>query len=234
MTRPIHRLTALSVTKARGRGLYADGGGLYLQVSRNGSRSWLFRYTINSKTRHMGLGPADIVSLANARQAAIQCRRLCHEGIDPIAQREAKRVEIKLAIAKSVTFDDCAKRYIFAHAPAWRNDKHRAQWSATLRTYVSSTFGLLPVQDIDTGLVMRALQPIWTTKPETASRVRGRIEAILNWAKACGYRQGENPARWKGHLDNLLPQRGTTTTPTTTPVFRTPTTTPAPTYNNAR
>ena len=181
--------------------------GFFLQVARNGSRSWLFRYTLNGKTRHMGLGSLAVISLADARTAAIECRRLCHAGVDPIEHRKASRTEARLATARAMTFDDCANRYMAAHAVGWRNSKHRAQWVATLRTYVTPVFGSLPVQTIDTGLIMRVLEPIWTIKPETASRVRGRIEVILNWAKTHGFRQGENPARWRGHLENLLPSR---------------------------
>ena len=181
--------------------------GFFLQVARNGSRSWLFRYTLNGKTRHMGLGSLAVISLADARTAAIECRRLCHAGVDPIEHRKASRTEARLATARAMTFDDCANRYMAAHSVGWRNSKHRAQWVATLRTYVTPVFGSLPVQTIDTGLIMRVLEPIWTIKPETASRVRGRIEVILNWAKTHGFRQGENPARWRGHLENLLPSR---------------------------
>jgi integrase len=204
----MHQLSARAVAGARKRGLYADGGGLFLQVARNGSRSWLFRFTLRGKTRHMGLGPIGIVSLAEARAAAFECRRLCHDGKDPIDQRKARHAEERLRAAQAITFDECAARFIAAHSPAWRNGKHRAQWSATLKTYVSPAFGSVSVQKVDTALVMRALEPIWTTKAETASRLRGRIESILNWATARGFRQGENPARWRGHLDNLLPARG--------------------------
>ena len=181
--------------------------GFFLQVARNGSRSWLFRYTLNGKTRHMGLGSLEVISLADARTAALECRRLCHAGVDPIEHRKASRTEARLATARAMTFDDCANRYMAAHTVGWGNSKHRAQWVATLRTYVTPVFGSLPVQTIDTGLIMRVLEPIWTIKPETASRVRGRIEVILNWAKTHGFRQGENPARWRGHLENLLPSR---------------------------
>jgi hypothetical protein len=207
MTRSIHRLTALAVNRAKRRGLHADGGGLFLQIARNGSRSWLFRYTLNAKTRHMGLGSLEVISLARARTAALECRRLCHAGIDPIEHRNASRTEAKLTAARAMAFDDCADRYMTAHATGWRNSKHRAQWAATLRTYVTPIFGSLPIQEIDTGLIMRVLEPIWPTKPETASRVRGRIEAVLNWATTRGFRRGENPARWRGHLENLLPNR---------------------------
>jgi integrase len=155
----------------------------------------------------MGLGSLEVISLADARTAALECRRLCQADIDPIEHRNASRAEAQLANARAMTFDDCATRYVTAHAAGWRNSKHRAQWAATLRTYVTPVFGFLPVQAIDTELIMRVLEPIWATKPETASRVRGRIEAILNWAKSRGFREGENPARWRGHLENLLPGR---------------------------
>jgi integrase len=155
----------------------------------------------------MGLGSLDVLNLADARTVALECRRLCHAGIDPMEQRKASRSAAKLIAAQAMTFDDCAGRFIAAHSAGWRNSKHRAQWAATLRTYVTPVFGSLPVHAIDTGLIMRALEPIWTSKPETASRVRGRIEAILNWAASRGFRQGDNPARWRGHLENLLPNR---------------------------
>ena len=207
MARPIHRLSARAVASAKERGLYADGGGLFLQVARSGSRSWLFRFTLRGKTRHMGLGPTALVSLAEARAAAFECRRLCHDGKDPIEQRKARLVEERLRAAQAVTFDECTAGFIAALSAVWRNGKHRAQWSATLKTYVTPIFGSVSVQRIDTALVMRVLEPIWMAKAETASRLRGRIELILNWATARGFRQGENPARWRGHLENLLPAR---------------------------
>jgi integrase len=151
------------------------------------------------------------LSLDEARELAAECSRLRKEGIDPIEARDrerlAKRTQAQLAAAKAVTFDECSEKFIAAHRSSWRNAKHRAQWSSTLKTYVSPVFGKLPVQAVDVALVMKALSPIWNEKPETASRLRGRVEAVLDWAKTSGYRQGENPARWKGHLENLLPRR---------------------------
>jgi integrase len=155
----------------------------------------------------MGLGPLHTISLAEARTKAREARQLRLEGIDPIEARNAKRAEAKLEVAKSMTFEQCAASYIASHAAGWKNPKHAKQWPSTLQTYVYPVFGRLPVQTIDVGFVMRVLEPIWQTKPETASRVRGRIESILDWAKARGYRNGENPARWRGHLNNLLPAR---------------------------
>ena len=130
-----------------------------------------------------------------------------HDGIDPIDARRAERLETRLNAAKALTFKDCAARYIASHRAGWRNPKHAAQWEATLATYAGPVMGGLSVQAIDTALVLKVLEPIWTTKPETAGRVRGRMESILDWAKVRGYRAGENPARWRGHLDKLLPAR---------------------------
>jgi integrase len=162
---------------------------------------------LHGQAREMGLGPLHIVTLAEAREKAREARRLRHEGIDPIEARKAKQAEERLAAATAMTFQECAERYIEAHKPGWKNPKHAKQWPSTLETYVYPVFGSLPVQAIDVGLVMKVLEPIWQTKPETASRVRGRIEAVLDWAKARGYRNGENPAQWRGHLENLLPAR---------------------------
>jgi hypothetical protein len=154
----------------------------------------------------MGLGPTHTVSLAKARQKALEYHKAPLDGRAPIEARGARHMAAKLNAAKAMTFKDCAKHYITAHKASRRSDKN-AHWPATLITYVYPSFRSLPVQAIDVGLVMRALEPIWTAKPETASRVRGRIEAIFDWATARGYRQGENPARWHGHLENLLPKK---------------------------
>jgi integrase len=208
MTKKINRLSAVKVAGTKTRGMYADGGGLYLQVSGNGSRSWIFRFKANGRTRDMGLGSLATVSLAKAREVAAECRQLRLEGIDPIEARRAELVEAQLASARSMTFDQCRDAFIDAHKSAWRNAKHKAQWTNSLATYVSPVFGSLPIQAVDVALVMKVLEPIWASKPETASRVRGRVERVLDWAKVRGFRQGENPARWRGHLDALLPARG--------------------------
>jgi len=207
MARTIGRLTALKITHARKPGMLADGDGLYLQVSSATSKSWIFRYGYNGKQREMGLGPVNGVSLAVAREKARHCRAQLSDGIDPLAARQVERARADTDNAKTITFDQCAEAFIKAHGDTWKNAKHREQWENTLATYVSPVFGSLPVQAVDVGLVMKALEPIWTVKPETAARIRGRIESVLNWAKARGYRSGENPALWKGHLDNLLPAR---------------------------
>jgi integrase len=208
MTQKIHRLSALKVAKSKRPGMYADGGGLYLQVGSNESRSWIFRFKANGRTRDMGLGSLATVSLAEARELAAECRRLRLSGMDPIESRKAERVKAQLSAARSMTFDQCRDAFIDAYKSAWRNAKHKAQWTSSLETYVTPVFGSLPIQSVDVALVMKVLEPIWSTKPETASRIRGRIERVLDWAKVRGFRQGENPARWRGHLDALLPARG--------------------------
>jgi integrase len=207
MARPEKRLTVRTVETIKKPGLHADGGGLYLHVSKTGARSWIFRWKRDGRLRDMGLGPANTVSLAEARDKALACRKLKLDGGDPIEQRRAQRQAARLENTKAMTFRKCAEAYIAAHQAGWKNDKHAAQWPATLGTYVYPVFGSFAVQVVDVGLVMKVVEPIWNVKPETASRVRGRIEAVLDWATARGYRQGENPARWRGHLENLLPKR---------------------------
>jgi len=200
-------LTALAVSKIKTPGRHAVGDGVYLQITGDSGRSWIFRYQRGGRQRHMGLGPTDLLTLAEARERAREARRLLLDGIDPMEARNARRAQAALDAAKAVTFKDCAERYIASHEAAWRNPVHRKQWTSTLTAYAYPAFGALPVAAVDTGLVIKALEPIWTEKPETASRVRGRVESILDWAKVRGYREGENPARWRGHLDKLLPNR---------------------------
>ncbi|HMJ40790.1 MAG TPA: integrase arm-type DNA-binding domain-containing protein [Pseudolabrys sp.] len=207
MARTIDRLSALKVARTTEPGMYADGGGLYLQVTSSAARSWLFRYTLSGRSREMGLGPLSAVTLLNARQKAAEARRLRADGIDPIVQQTAARASAATDAARAMTFDQCSDAYIASHQGGWRSPKHAAQWKSTLSTYASPVFGGLPVHAVDVTLVMKALEPIWTVIPETAGRVRGRIESVLDWAKSRGLRTGENPARWKGHLDNLLPAR---------------------------
>lgn len=198
---------ALKVQRLAERGLYADGGGLYLQVTGKSAKSWVFRFMLAGRARMMGLGSLSALSLAEARIKAAECRKMRAEGTDPIAARAADRGRERVAAARAVTFAAAAEQFIASHKAGWRNPKHVAQWSSTLTTYAGPAFGELPVQAVDTTLVLQALEPIWSTKPETASRVRGRVEAVLDWATVRGYRQGENPARWRGHLDKLLPAR---------------------------
>jgi integrase len=191
------RLSAIFVGQVFQPGRYHDGSGLYLQVRSASEKSWLFRF----RRKWMGLGPLRDVSLAEARAAAAKCRKMLLAGVDPL---EARRSDKRKVLA-GTTFRESSERYIASHQAAWRNPKHRQQWRSTLSTYVHPVLGDFPVAAIDTGLILKVLEPIWTTKPETASRLRGRIESVLNWAKARGYRQGENPAAWRGHLDHLLP-----------------------------
>ncbi|MDP6787145.1 MAG: integrase arm-type DNA-binding domain-containing protein [Rhodospirillales bacterium] len=207
MARMLNRLSSRTVTAAKKKGLHADGGGLYLQVGPKGNKAWIFRFTLHGKARAMGLGALHTISLANARLDAANCRLLLRDGVDPIAARDVERGRNRADAAKAMTFEECARAYINAHSPAWRSLKHAKQWQSTLATYVYPMFGDLPVETVDTPLVMKAIEPIWTTKTETAGRVRGRIEVVLDWAAARKLRGGENPARWKGHLDKLLPAR---------------------------
>jgi integrase len=197
----------LAVTKAKVKGMLADGGGLYLQVGDGRAKSWIFRFKRSGAERWMGLGSAGEVSLADAREGAAACRRQLRDGVDPLASREAIRGQANAEAAKAITFKQCAEKYIDAHRSAWRNAKHAAQWSTTLATYAEPVLGELSIAAIDTGRVLAVLEPIWTTRAETARRLRGRIEAVLDWATARGYRQGENPARWRGHINKLLPAR---------------------------
>ena len=207
MARTIGRLTALKVDKAKRPGMYADGGGLYLRVTDSGTKNWVFRFMLNGRPRWMGVGPLHTIGLAEARNRAAAFRLQRHDGVDPIERRRAERLGARLDAAKAMTFKELAAMYIASHRAGWRNPKHAAQWQATLAAYAVPVMGGLSVQAVDTALVLKVLEPIWTTKPETAGRVRGRIESILDWAKVRGYRAGENPARWRGHLDKLLPAR---------------------------
>jgi integrase len=208
MARTIGKLTALKVDKTKEHGMYGDGGGLYLRVTDDGAKNWVFRFMLNGRSRWMGMGPLHTVSLAEARKRAGEYRLQRHDGVDPIDARRAQRLQARLDAAKAVTFKECSEAYINAHRAGWRNGKHAGQWEATLATYAEPVIGKLSVQAVDTSLVLKILEAIWAVKPETAGRVRGRIEAVLDWAKVRGYRTGENPARWKGHLDHLLPARG--------------------------
>lgn len=207
MPRQIGKLTALAVQRLKTKGLHSDGGGLYLRITPSGGKFWVSRFTQNGKAQEMGLGALHSVSLADARIRAGEVRKQLSEGINPIEARKAVRAESKLAAARARTFRQCAEAYIEAHKDSWRNAKHIQQWENTLDTYVYPVLGHLPVQDVDVALVTKVLEPIWKTKTETASRIRGRIESILDWASVREYRRGENPARWRGHLESLLPAR---------------------------
>ena len=201
MARQQQRLSALQVGKLSKPGLHGDGGGLTLQITATGAKSWLFRYMVAGKPYGMGLGPTPTVSLAEARQKALDARKLLVDGINPLVAK--KQIADALTTAKMRTFNQCAAAYIQKHKAGWKNAKHADQWTNTVKTYASPVLGDLPVADVDTGLVVKCLAPIWESKTETASRLRGRIESVLDWATTSGYRSGENPAHWKGHLENL-------------------------------
>ena len=227
MAKTIEKLAALFVGRTKEVGMHADGGGLYLQVTASGAKSWIYRFEINGRERAMGLGSLNAVSLAEARKQAEECRGLRQRGIDPIQHRNEARAQAALDRANSISFGDAARQYINSHKAGWKNKKHATQWEMTL-------MGVLPngkpaqfdycaalrpmsVAAIDTAAVLRVLQQkvgtgpaaptFWNTKTETASRICGRISFVLSWAKVKGHRKGENPATWRGHLDQLLPAK---------------------------
>ncbi|MFC5550509.1 tyrosine-type recombinase/integrase [Massilia aerilata] len=204
MSYTINKLSAIKVRSVTRPGMYGDGAGLWLQVSKSGAKSWIFRYDFCGRRREMGLGSCHTVDLALAREKAKQCRLVLLEKRDPIDERDKARAEYVHQQAKRVTFDECASAYISAHRGSWKSAKHAAQWETTIAAYVSPIIGAMPVADVDTALVVKVLRPIWTTKTETATRLRGRIESILDWATTHKFRHDENPARWRGHLENLL------------------------------
>jgi integrase len=205
MGRPIHKLSNTRIAKLKD-GMHGDGGGLYLRIVGNG-RSWIFRFARDGRSHDLGVGPFPEVSLTDARARAFEFRQALARGVDPLVQKREQHATARAETAKAMTFDECAQAYIRAHDAKWSNAKHRRQWSDTLRVYASPVFGSLLVSAIDTRLVMRAIEPLWKQKAETASRVRARIEAVLGWATVSGFRSGDNPARWRGHLDHLLPAR---------------------------
>jgi len=209
MGRAIGKLSALTASRTTTPGYLGDGGGLYLQVSPAGTKSWIYRFRspVTGRMREMGLGSFPTITLARARLLATQAREMVATGRDPINDRDAARAQARAQASGTRTFAQCSAAYIDAHRAGWRNDKHAAQWASTLTTYADPVLGTTPVQEINTAMVLRVLEPIWRTKPETASRLRGRIESVLAWATTHGYRRGDNPARWRGHLDNLLPAR---------------------------
>ena len=199
------RLTAIKVQRETNPGRYSDGGNLYLFVRTDGRRIWTFRYKAETgRQREMALGAAADVTLAEARERARDARRLLDTGIDPIDARATAKRE---AVATGTTFREVAAYYVTAHEDGWKNAKHRQQWANTLNTYAHPVMGGLAINKVAVGDVLQVLEPVWREKPETASRLRGRIEAVLDYATARGWRTGDNPARWKGHLANLLPKR---------------------------
>jgi integrase len=206
MARAINRLNVKLVQSISAPGRHADGGGLYLNTT-NGGRRWIFLFKWHGKQTEMGLGPARDVPLARARELAAKAREHLAAGVNPVVARaEARAADVTALDQAPATFGSCADELIANMSPSWRNAKHRQQWSSTLRDHAAE-LRTKPIAEIATADVLAVLQPLWTTKPETASRIRGRIERVLDFAKAKGLRAGENPARWRGHLDQVLPQR---------------------------
>lgn len=204
MALKLNKLTVIGIARLSEPGYYGDGGGLVLQISRSGSKSWLFRYKRLGKVRELGLGSLRTVDLARAREASKQLRGTLASGVDPLDDRTAARAKAALERGRQMSFEQCAAAYIDAHRSSWKNAKHTAQWESTLGTYAYPLIGGLPVADVDTDLIVKVLKPVWNTKTETATRLRGRIESILGWATVSKFRKGDNPARWRGHLENLL------------------------------
>ncbi|MFI2810363.1 tyrosine-type recombinase/integrase [Microbulbifer sp. JSM ZJ756] len=199
----IHKLTALKVKSATKT--VGDGGGLWLKIQSGGQRSWTFRYRFAGRAREIGIGSATSLTLAEAREIAAEFRALVAKGTDPKVKRDAERVAQALERNRARTFDQCVDSYLAARSSEWRNAKHRQQWRNTLHTYASPLLGHLPAADIGITEVVKVLEPIWRSKTETATRVRQRIEAVLDWATVMQIRHGDNPARWKGNLSEVLP-----------------------------
>jgi integrase len=207
VTRTLNRLSALKVARAKQPGMYADGGGLYLRVAEGGSKQWIFRYAAGIRDRDMGLGPVHTLALPEAREKAREARLLRLEGIDPIEAKRARMAALRAADARAMTFKQCAEGFIKDNEASWTSARHRQEWVGSLVRVVYPMLGSLPVAAIDTPLVLKVLKPIWEKTPETASRIRGRIENVLGWATVHHYRAGDNPARWGGLLEHALPAR---------------------------
>lgn len=208
MSRQLNKLTDRQVRSLEYPNFYSDGGNLYLQVSKSGTKSFVFRYELRGKRRSMGLGPYPAVSLVQARESATRCRQLLQQNVDPLDYKNETEAAERLKAARKMTFDDCAKSYIECKRHEWTNSKHAQQWANTIKTYASPTIGALEVDKIGVADVLSVLEPIWLNKTETATRIRNRIELILDWAKVRGYRTGDNPAAWKGCLkDAGLPTK---------------------------
>jgi len=206
MPRQAAPLSALAVSRLKDPGLHFVGSvpGLALQVSPSGARTWILRATVGAKRKDMGLGGYPAVQLAAAHEAARAARELIAAGRDPIEERRAARSALKARQSSELSFEQATNAYLLAHKAGWRNPKHAAQWRSTLETYAFPAFGQLLVRDVTLPHILAALEPIWQEKTETASRLRGRIESVLDWATARGHREGLNPARWRGHLDKML------------------------------
>ncbi len=198
--------SARSVETVTEPGYHRCDRGLYLQVASSGTKSWLFRYKspVTAKQREMGLGSLNLISLATARDMTLECRRQVLSGLDPLEERARSKRARQLAQARSITFQQAAEHCIASKTPEWKNAKHAQQWTNSLTAYAYPVFGTLSISDLDTDLVLKAIEPIWISKAETASRVRQRIETVWDWARARKYVEGENPARLRGHLDKIL------------------------------
>lgn len=210
MPKKAKEMSALEVGRLKKPGTHAVGGvaGLLLQVVPTGARSWILRTKVGEKRREIGLGAFPDVTLAQAREKAREARQAIAEGRDPVAEKAAARSALIAARGLEITFDEAARKFIESKSSEWSNPRHAGQWQSTLKDYASPSIGSLQVRDVKLGHIIAILEPIWTTKTETASRLRGRIESVLDWATVHGYREGENPARWKGHLDKILAKPG--------------------------
>ncbi len=207
VARELNKLNALKVSRCADAGYYHDGGGLYLQVTPRNNKSWVFRYSRLGKAREMGLGPLRLVSLSDARLKRDDLKKVILSGLDPLSEKiKAEKLQVLIGL-KKVNFESCAAMYIEMHKNTWKNQKHHMQWLSTLKSYAFPTIGKMAVDEIETAHIVKIIEPIWMEKTETANRVRNRIELILNWSTVRGYRAGENPARWRGHLDQLLPRK---------------------------
>ena len=211
MARIINRLATLTVVKITEHGFYPDGNGLFLQVRGKAAKSWIFRFRFDGKRHYLGLGPFPLVSLAEAREKADTARRERLTGKNPLDAGRRKKAETRrqeqAKAASTITSREAGKKYIATHKAAWKNEKHIWQWEQILESFANPVIGDLPVDEVGTEHILQILEPLWLTNTETASRLRGRLEKILDWARVKGFRQDENPARWKGHLDKLLPKK---------------------------
>jgi integrase len=215
-------LSARKVASLKDRGFYCDGGGLYLQISKGGTKSWVFRFALHGRTRDMGLGSIETFSLAEARELAHTARQSVAQGIDPIDERQGKRDAAMAEHAKRVTFRDVAERYLAEHSDKWSNDIHRRQWRNTLQQYAFPILGNLPVDAIQVEHITKLIDPIWKRRQVTAKRVLGRIENVLAYATVKRWRSGDNPARWKGHLDTVFARNHSVRRHAALPVTETP------------
>lgn len=209
MGRKAENLAPLAVAKLKRPGLHFVGhvSGLALHISRTGARSWILRAMVGGKRRDMGLGAYPEITLARAKEIAAEKRQQVRDGIDPVTAKRELQASLRANQASFITFEQAAEQYIAAHEKSWRNSKHAAQWKSTLKSYAYPVIGKLHVKEVTLSHILKIIEPMWSEKTETANRLRGRIEMILNWAKVRGFRSGDNPAQWRGNLDSLLPSR---------------------------